>query len=143
MTSSTFTPPLLYPAILLSGLKLSTLRFSLLSILQTKLVVVYLTSTDLTTKQNLDMPTTIAKANTNIQSLDLDCSCLKGEAEEVIMGVCYMVNEHAGLLWWGWDSGGEGKGRVLGPYQLQHPGKLQHHVLWHCHQEHAGEISFS
>ena len=54
-----------------------------------------------------------------------------------------MVNEHAGLLWWGWDSGGEGKGRVLGPYQLQHPGRLQRHVLWHCHQEHAGEISFS
>ena len=66
--------------------------FSLLSILPTKLVVVYLTSTDLTTKQNLDMLTTIATANTNIQSLALDSSCVKGEADEVIVGVCYMVN---------------------------------------------------
>jgi hypothetical protein len=86
------------------------LPFSLLSILPTKLVVVYLTSTDLTTKQNLDMLTTIATANTNIQSLALDSSCVKGEADEVIVGVCYMVNM---LVFSGGGGTVEGRARVM------------------------------
>jgi len=111
LATSTIHSPSSLSSLSLSGLKLSTLPSSLLSNLLTKLVVIDLTSTDLTTKQNVDMLTTIATGNTSIKSMALDCSCLEGVVDEVIVGFCNTVRRLV-FCGGGWDSGGGRAGVV-------------------------------
>ena len=89
-TSIIHTPSSL-SSLCLAGVKLSTLPPTLLSNLLTKLKVVDLAHTDLTTHQSLAMLTTLATGNTSIQSLALDCSCLEEVSEQVVVGLCNSV----------------------------------------------------
>jgi len=87
----------------LAGVKLSTLPISLLSKLLTKLTVVDLAHTDITSQQSMAMLTSLASGNTNIKSMAMDCNCVEEVGEQVVMGVCNTLRRLV-FCGGGWDS---------------------------------------